>query len=162
MSGNVVLYKCLICDFATTSLQALRGHMNRHKDVEFENFTVRLPKDICRRFREVCRKRNTTTCHVIYSVLTSIVEGEKLGVVNIATHNPLVINLNTFIAAKPRGHGKYDFSDFEGIPLEPKCVLCGAPAIAEGVQYNGWRFGYCERHFWLRNWAPQGYEKKRG
>jgi len=107
LSKSVVLYKCLLCDFATTNLQALRGHLNKHKDVEFENFTVRLPKAICESFRQVCKKRNTTTCHVVLSVLTSIVEGEKQGVVNIATHNPLIIHVNTLVAARPRGRGKY-------------------------------------------------------
>jgi len=151
--SDVVLYKCVVCGRSFTSIQALRGHMKAHRDVEFENFTVRLPKELCSRFKEVCRRHNTTTCQVIHSLIQVFLEGEKRGVVNLATPNPVVIQLVNYFGGAPRGRKKWELPRVE--PLDRSCSLCDAPAQWEAMEYSGEkRLRLCKRHAWLRFQFP--------
>lgn len=102
------LYSCVCCPKSFDSLQALRGHMNKHKDVEFKDFHVRLPKAEVESFEKVCERHKTTTCSLIFALMQAAVKGEETGIVDVSTANPLIVQVNHFFAALPRGHGKYD------------------------------------------------------
>lgn len=103
-----VVYSCLICGKAFSKRASLAAHMKVHRDVKMAQLNVDLPKDLRDAFNEVCRKHHTTTCHVIYTLIKAFIEGEKRGLVDLATHNPVTIQVVNLFGAKPRGHGKYD------------------------------------------------------
>lgn len=165
MAYKVIVYKCVVCGASFNKRESLMAHMKKHKDVEWGYLHVRVPKPLLDWFFKFCEDHNTTTCQMIVELFDMLKGKTDDTIIKILGHNPYPIIFQHVYLAKPRGHGKYDFSnfsDFQGIPEEPKCVLCGAPAIAEGVQDNGWRFGYCHKHRWLQNWAPMGYVRKKG
>jgi len=74
--GDVVVYKCVVCGRAFDRLAGLRGHLRVHGDVVWENFTVRIPKVLADEFRGLCRRHNTTTCHLIVGVMKACLRGE--------------------------------------------------------------------------------------
>jgi len=150
---DVVVFKCVVCGKAFIKVQSLRAHLKVHRDVEFENFTVRIPKAKAARFREICRQHNTTTCHLILTLMDAVEEGVKTGLVKIGGANPVAIQVVTMVNARPRGHEKYDFFDaryYEDTRGEKRCVVCGQPAVVEGVYYDSWRAALCKSHRWLK------------
>lgn len=105
-----VVYSCLVCGRAFSKRASLAAHMRVHRDVRMAQLNVDLPKDLKDRFVEVCRKHHTTTCHVIYTLVKAFLEGEERGLVSLATHNPVVVQVVNLFGARPRGHGKYSFA----------------------------------------------------
>lgn len=151
------LYTCIICGRSFSSRKALFGHMRVHRDVKWKRLTVRLPAELVDRFYKVVRDHKTTTCAVVHSLVQAVVKGEELGVFKLSSSNPSYVVIQEFFNARPRGHGKYDLSGLEPVVAEaatPKCVVCGAPAVGEAVQYNGHRVPFCFKHRWLKNYAP--------
>lgn len=118
MSGvDVVVYKCVVCGRAFVKKAALRGHLRVHGDLVWENFTVRIPKDLASKFKEVCQKHNTTTCQLISSLVKAVIAGDERGVdvVNIGSPNPVIINVHETFLGKPRSAWK--------TPLQESCKL---------------------------------------
>jgi len=60
--------------------------------------------------------------------------------------NPIIVNLTQNFGAKPRGHGKYDFSQFAGQPVSQPEVLC---LYCDGVSADR---VYCQRYG--ADWVP--------
>ena len=125
MSSEVgVVYSCLVCGRAFVKRASLAAHMRVHRDVEMVKAGFRVPKELWGVFVEACRRHHTTTCHVLYSLIKAFVEGEKRGVVDLSTKNPVVIQVVNLFGARPRGHGKYD--PLGGVGSEPMAlgVMC--------------------------------------
>jgi len=143
-----VVYSCLLCSKAFTTRQGLAAHMRVHKDVEMVQLNVDLPKDVRAVFVEVCHRHHTTSCHVLYSLIKAFIEGEKRGLVDLSTKNPVTVQVVNLFAAHPRGHGKYDTTSMMGFePEAPSvyCVFCGG--FSGGLVF-------CQRHG--SNWIPIG------
>jgi hypothetical protein len=120
--------------------------MNRHKDVEFVQFHVRLPKELVEKFQAVRVKHKTTDCALIHALMQATVKGDELGVIKIGSENPSIIQIVEQFASRPRGHGKYDTTSMPGFePEAPSvyCVFCGG--FSGGLVF-------CQRHG--SDWLP--------
>jgi hypothetical protein len=119
-----VVYSCLICGKAFSKRASLAAHMKVHRDVKMAQLNVDLPEDLRDAFNEVCHKHHTTTCHVIYTLIKAFIEGEKRGLVDLGTHNPVTIQVVNLFGARPRGHGKYDVAAATPFAGSNPPVLC--------------------------------------
>lgn len=119
-----VLYVCSVCGKGYSSRQGLAGHMNKHGDVEFARLSVRLPREKVERFKEFCKRHKTTTCALINALLTAVEKGAELGVVDLTSANPSIVQVQEFYASKPRGHGKYDTTYMAAPESSRPNVLC--------------------------------------
>jgi len=99
--AQMILYKCSICGSAYPKRAALAGHMNLHKG-ETAKITARIPRDLRDQFTALCHKHNATTCQVLTTLIKAALKGEELGVINLGSPNPLVINVNEYFLGKPR------------------------------------------------------------
>jgi hypothetical protein len=137
-----VVYSCLVCGKAFSKRASLAAHMKVHRDVKMAQLNVDLPKDLRDAFNEVCRKHHTTTCHVIYTLIKAFIEGEKRGLVDLGTHNPVTIQVVNLFGARPRGHGKYDTSFGNSAISGNVGVLClYVNGISGNEIYCQWRGG---------------------
>ncbi|MBA7704493.1 hypothetical protein ES703_113305 [subsurface metagenome] len=102
------LFSCIVCGDGFKSRQGLAGHMNSHRDVEFMDVHVRVPKDVGKKFMGVVRKHKTTSCHLIYTVMKAIIKGDETGMVDLAAKNPLIVHMTSIFGGAPRGSRKYD------------------------------------------------------
>ena len=123
MSVDVV-YSCLVCGRAFVKRASLAAHMRVHRDVEFAQLNVDLPRALKDAFVEACRRHHTTTCHVIYCLVKAFVEGERRGLVDLSTKNPVVVQVVNLFGARPRGRGKYDFGMAGLEAASPVGVMC--------------------------------------
>jgi len=118
----VIVYKCVVCERAFSSKAALRGHLRVHRDVDWMNFTVRVPRSVVEDFKDLCRRHNTTTCQLIYAAMKAYLRGDKLGVVDLVSPNPLVIHINEYFLGRPRSSLKTFLKSVPGFPsLIPRC-----------------------------------------
>jgi hypothetical protein len=98
--------------------------MRVHKDVEMVQLNVDLPRDVRAAFVEVCHRHHTTSCHVLYSLIKAFIEGEKRGLVDLSTKNPVTVQVVNLFASRPRGHGKYDAARVVDARSDEAAVLC--------------------------------------
>jgi len=154
---QLIVYKCIVCGKAFTKRQSLMAHLASHRDIEWAHLDVRIPKEKLERFKEFCRRHNTTTCHMIMTFIDAVMEAmERSGNYvevkpflkgAIGGSNPVIVNVQVhqYFMSKPRGKGKYDFSklDLEG------CVLCGGKPYALCYR-DGREYPLCRDHF-IRN-----------
>lgn len=133
------LYSCLVCGDGFKSRQGLAGHMKKHKDIEFSQVHVRIPKDVADKFMDVCKRHKTTSCHLIYTLMKMTVKGEKMGVVDLGAKNPVIVQLISNFGGAPRGKNKYLLPILPFGPLEDalRCDHLHQKEWAEG------RFGWC-------------------
>jgi len=140
MSENeVTVYKCVVCNKSFMKKQSLAAHCRIHKDVEFAELHVRLPKEKVEGFKAFCKRHNSTTCHMVLSMIDSYLEGDKRGLIVVGSPNPAIVHLQQFFNARPRGKRKYDVAPIPFGPLEDalRCDHLHQKEWAEG------RFGWC-------------------
>jgi hypothetical protein len=111
------VYKCVVCDASFDSKQSLAAHCKIHKDVEFAELHVRLPKEKVEAFKQFCESHNSTTCHMVLTMIDAYTEGVKKGLIVIGGANPAIVHLQQFFNARPRGRGKYDVEALAADPL---------------------------------------------
>ncbi|MEM2174374.1 MAG: hypothetical protein ABIM21_00430 [candidate division WOR-3 bacterium] len=127
--NNLILYKCIICNKAFVKKNSLRAHLRMHKkEEEYCDFHVKIPKSICVKFKELCKKHNTTTCHVIMTLMQACIKGEEIGVINLASPNPILINITHNFLGVPRSRYKICLQDNEKALLQ-RCPCCGSSKI---------------------------------
>jgi len=90
------------------------AHMRKHKGA-FMQLNVRLPRELVGEFKDLCRKHNTTTCHVLMTLIKAWLKGEELGMVSLSSPNPVIINVHETFLGKPRSAWK--------TPLQESCKL---------------------------------------
>ena len=140
------IYPCILCEKAYDNLQALRGHLKKHRG-EYLRTTIYVRRGQWKRFDEVCMKHKTTTCAVLDVLVKAMVEGESKGVINlkeITSPNPVVFNMSNVFLGKPRSKYKIDVSDV--LALGKACHVCGSRLISErGPLIDGFMEGSCLR-----------------
>lgn len=136
----------MVCGAGFKSRQGLAGHMKAHKDVEFAQVHVRVPKKVAEAFLAVCKKHKTTSCHLLYTLMKATVKGDEIGVVELGAKNPFMVNVISFFGGRPRGAHKYDLTPLLGDPLS-RAVSC------ENLRHKEWnvgRLGWCRS---LKRWV---------
>jgi len=146
--SDLVIYKCFVCGRAFTKVQSLRAHLKVHRGHNFVRTSIWVDRDDWEKFKEICEKHNTTTCHLLRHLLKAVIKGEELGVVKISAPNPVIINIYNYSGGPPRSRYELPATSFvHEVSLE--CEVCGAAATALHVKRD-W-FGYttvavCEDH----------------
>ena len=135
------LYSCIVCGAGFKSRQGLAGHMNKHRDIEFSDVHVRVPKDVADKFMDVVKKHKTTSCHLVYTLMKATIKGDESGMVDLGAKNPLIVQMNSFFGGAPRGRNKYAVFPIPFGPLEEalRCDYLHQKEWSEG------RFGWCSR-----------------
>lgn len=140
-SSVTTLYSCIVCGAAYSKQQSLAAHMRVHKDVEFEDFHVRIVKDVKDDFMALCKKHKTTSCHLIYALMKMAVQGEKMGVVDLGAKNPLIIQMISNFQGAPRGRNKYQLPAGPWDPLS-RALFC---AHLSQKEWSPGHLGWCRR-----------------
>lgn len=148
--SEVVLYKCVVCGQAYTKVQSLRAHLKRHRDLEWVNLTIRVPKAMAERFKAACKSHNTTTCLVISSIIEAVLKGQDMGVVDLARlvgPNPLVVTMHEYFMGRPRGHYRVPVSGELFPSPRGRCPECGSSDVYEQKDPFGseFRTGRCKK-----------------
>lgn len=138
------LYQCVVCPAAYDNPQSLRAHMKVHKG-EYARTTIYVPVDLWPRFNEICKKHKTTTCHLLKSLIESVIRGEETGSVDlrrIGSPNPVIINVSHVFLGRPRSGLKVDVSD---LAVDKNvCHVCGGHVTRERlVESTGFIEGSC-------------------
>jgi hypothetical protein len=123
--------------------------MGHHKDVEFAQFNVRLPKERRDWVVNYCKRHNTTTCHLLLAFCSFLEEGEKHGNIILGSPNPTFFVLQEYFGAKPRGHGKYDVAAATPYSVTSDRILCLYLDGVDGDQV------FCQRRGGL--WVPVAF-----
>jgi hypothetical protein len=122
--SKVVVYQCIVCGRSFTKKESLMAHMRVHKDADLVVFNVKLPRELVVAFKDLCERHHTTTCHLVATFMRAALAGDKTGLVNIGAANPLIVTVQSFFGAKPRGHGKYDVAAATPFAGSNPPVLC--------------------------------------
>jgi len=61
---------------------------------------------------------------MILAMIDAYIEGEKRGLIQVGSPNPVIIHLQQFFASRPRGHGKYDVASATPGAGSNPAVLC--------------------------------------
>ena len=133
------VYTCIVCGASWDNVQALRGHMNKHKDVKLVRVTFLTTEEVRDKVEAVCDRHKTTSCHVYYTFQKALIKGDETGMIDLAAKNPLIINMLSFFGGRPRGHRKWDLSPLLGDRLS-KVVMC--PHLVH-EKWNVGRLGWC-------------------
>ena len=138
-----VLYKCLVCGKAYGSKQALRGHMNAHRG-KLKRTTIFVDECKWDEFKDFCKAHNTTTCHMLDSLLNLALRGKAEGIIEIAGPNPVIFNYTQVFAGKPRSPWKVDLTGH--VPPGSRCLMCGSPIVRQwNVEFTDCLEGYCSK-----------------
>lgn len=140
------LFSCLVCGAGFKSRQGLAGHMNRHRDVEFVDVHVRVPKSVADGFKAVYTKHKTTSCHLLYTLMKATIKGDEVGMVDLGAKNPLVVNMMSFFGGRPRGRNKYVLEKVLAGPLS-EATDC---RWLRHKEWNRGRLGWCRQ---FRRWV---------
>jgi len=73
------------------------------------------------KFKRVCSKHNTTTCHLITAFMEACVEGDKEHGILISGSNPVFVNVTHVFLGRPRSRWKIDLSQVGGWSRLPQC-----------------------------------------
>ncbi len=146
MTRIKTLYTCIICGASFDKRQALRGHMNKHKDVKLVRISWLVPEETRDKFYAVCAKHKTTTCHVGYTLMKAAIKGDETGMIDLAAKNPLIVNMLSFFNGRPRGRRKWDLAPFVGDRLT-QAVTC---IYLDHKDWNKGRLGWCRD---LKKWV---------
>lgn len=153
------LFQCVVCPAAFVKKQSLRAHMKVHKKAYLRT-SIFARRDLWERFNQVCESHKTTSCHVLNALIEAVVQGEKVGVVDlakIASPNPIVINLTHNFLGLPRGSRKVQVPGVPG--SNPGCRLCGSLDVYEWQpELSNLLQGRCKKcgAEWLVGPGPRG------
>jgi hypothetical protein len=92
----------LICGKAWNNKQSLYAHCKVHKKGELARTTIKMEAEQLEKLKEICKKHNTTTCHLFKALGEAVIAGDKQGIINIASPNPCIINVSHNFFGKPR------------------------------------------------------------
>ena len=91
------------------------------------------------------------------TLMDAAVLGDEHGVIKLDGPNPFVVQMQSFFASRPRGHGKYDVASAVGFEPTIPQVLC--------VYLDGFSGGkiFCQRYgaAWLSASKCDGCSKNR-
>ena len=155
--SGLVVYKCAVCGRSWPKKASLMGHMGHGCAKAFDRLVVSLPKVRKEWFLDYCKRHNSTSCHVLLGMFTLMEAGEEKGVTVLSSPNPQYFVLQEFFASRPRGHGKYDVYDMEGVePMTPQVLCVYLDGLGEGKIY-------CQRYgsAWLPASKCAGCSKNR-
>jgi len=143
-----VLYKCIVCGKAWSNKYSLRAHMKIHKGEGYRRTSIHVRTDLWEKFKELCKKHNTTTCHFLMALIEAAIKGEEVGVIRVGAPNPAIINIHQYFLGKPRSAWKVPVAEYTH-EVELPCEVCGGPAFALHSKRleAGWtHIAVCERH----------------
>lgn len=117
------LFSCVLCPSSYSTRQGLAGHMNKHKDVEFRQFNIRIPKEKRDAFMALCAKHNVTSCHMMLAMIDAYLKGDECGLTLVGSKNPQIVHIQQFFNTSPGIRDKFQVSDhvkgLKGTVLRP-------------------------------------------
>jgi len=149
MSEVPVLYKCVVpeCGKAYGKLQSLRAHMKVHRRQGYFKTSFVVFRDDWERFNEVCKAHNTTTCQLLGALIRAAVKGEEMGVIDVGSSNPAIVQVHQYFMGKPRSGLKFPVPGEALGSLRGRCPECGSYDIYEQKDPFGseFRTGRCKK-----------------
>lgn len=141
----VVLQKCIVCGAAWPSRQSLRAHMKKHRHEGYFTTHIFVRREEWQQFKDVCHKHNSTTCHVLKTLINAFLKGEETGLVSLATPNPIIINVSETFMGKPRSTYKVRAPSPADVSVGSpgSCADCGGPAEFRAFYYPAGIGGRC-------------------
>ena len=104
------LFTCIVCGKSWPSKQSLRAHMKVHKGEGYMRTSVHVRREQWQTFKELCREHKTTTCHVLDVLVKAFNRGAPEGLVDLASPNPVIIQMTEVFLGKPRSKWKMPIS----------------------------------------------------
>lgn len=116
--------------------------MKVHKGEGYERTHIYVRGEKWKKFKDLCKDHNTTTCHLLDALLDAALKSEEKGFIDIAGANPLIINISHVFLGKPRSPWKVDVSE---LAVDKNvCHVCGGHVIRERlVEPTGFIEGSC-------------------
>lgn len=145
--SGLVVYKCVVCGKAWPSKQSLRAHMKAHKGEGYRTTHIVVRGEEFGRFEELCRRHNTTTCHLLGVLIRAALKGDETGMIDVGAPNPMIVNVHEYFLGKPRSAWKQQF-DLDALSRVQRCCPeCGSVDVYEkrpsGVLYLDGRCKKC-------------------
>jgi len=125
------LFKCIVCPKAFGSKQSLRAHMKVHKGEGYRTTHIVVRGGEFARFEEMCRRHNTTTCHLLGVLIRAALRGDETGMIDIGAPNPAVINVHEYFLGKPRSAWETSVTEVALHPRAGRCPECGSGEVVE-------------------------------
>lgn len=145
LSEVEVVYKCMVCGKAWSKVQSLRAHMKRHKGEGLQRTSIWVHGEKWDWFKGYCKKHNTTTCHLLDSIIDLVKKGDERGVVTLGSSNPVILQLHEYYLAGPRSRYKIPFDPSRvAHNVQPvHCPLCGSKKVRVMQTSDGFVEGRC-------------------
>jgi hypothetical protein len=148
------LHKCLICGKAWNNKQSLYAHCKVHKKGELARTTIKMEAEQLEKLKEICKKHNTTTCHLFKALGEAVIAGDKSGAgISIGSANPFIINVFHQFFGKPRSQYKFEKEPMV-IKRPSKYRSLTEEELRRGYHYQS----YIEKEEYVLEWW---YEKQR-
>lgn len=149
MSEVPILYKCVEpgCGKAYAKIQSLRAHMKKHRHKGYSKTSFVVVRADWEKFKEICRAHNTTTCQLLGALIRATIKGEEMGVIDVGSSNPAIVQVHQYFMGKPRSGLKFPVPGEALGPVRGRCPECGSYDIVETLSPfgDGFRSGRCNR-----------------
>lgn len=140
------LFECIVCNKAWSSKQSLRAHMKVHKGEGYKRTNIFVQSAPWTEFEAFCKQHKTTTCKLLAVLIQATLKGKELGVIDLGSSNPVVINVQNVSLGAPRG--RYSHVNVAGLTqAELIPVVC--------AHIGGFQPGqvYCQNRIY--SWLPR-------